>query len=162
MLIANNPDIDVARLLAVVRQDLARSRQPAAMHPSWSPSPSLTGTQNKEKMGILTELISTIQQRSMPRAEIPSRFRERFPFFRPGLVQRIITRIHRALFHDQHLANQAISDALRLVAAELADLRASQEAHSHALRNEMQMAMNIRFDKLLEHLDELKKHQVIG
>lgn len=159
MLVPNNPDIDVARLLEVVRQELVHSRQSTAMHPS-TPAPVNKAAFDREKMAALSGLIDIIQQRSAPRGEIPERFRQRFPFFRLGFIQRIITRIHRVVLYDQHHANQATTDALRLLANEVANLYASQEAHTNAMRSEMLIAMDAKIEKMARQIEELRSQRV--
>lgn len=159
MLVPNNPDIDVARLLEVVRQELVHSRQSSAMHPS---TPALVNGKSafdREKMATLSSLIDTIQQRSAPRGEIPERYRQRFPFFRLGFIQRIITRIHRVMLYDQHHANQATTDALRLLANEVANLYANQEAQTNATRSEMLIVMDAKIEKMARQLEELRSQR---
>ena len=159
MLVPNNPDIDVARLLEVVRQELVHSRQSTAMHPS-APTPLNTkAVFDREKMATLSSLIDTIQQRSAPRGEIPERLRQRFPFFRLGFIQRIITRVHRIMLYDQHHANQATTDALRLLANEVANLYATQEANTNSMRSEMLIAMDAKIEKMARQLEELRSQR---
>ncbi len=114
--------VDTLALLAKAR-DLAGSTPPL---------PRL-GDERQAFDRVLPELcahLEQLQQRCRPRTALPARVRRIFPFGL-GVVERLVLRLHRAVFHDQLIAQQqtalaiaATRDALALLKSELARIKA--------------------------------------
>lgn len=156
MLVPNNPDIDVAKLLEVVRQELAHAPTLSAVQPA-APAPvALRSSFDKERLAAVATLIDTLQQRSVARNTLPDWVRQRFPLLRFGLVQRILLRLSNALLHDQRIATQATAEALRLLANEVATLQAAQDLQADALHRKVTAEVNAKVDPILRRFDDLK------
>jgi hypothetical protein len=159
MLVPNNPDINVGKLLEKVRHELISAQSKSVVPPMAAareipnlPKPSF----DRERLAALNDLLATIQQRSAVRSSLPQWVRDRFPIFRVGLFQRIVLRLSNALLHDQRIANQAVADSLRLLGGEIVALSTAMDAQANTARREAAVALDIQIAAITRELDALK------
>lgn len=131
MLVPVNPNIDVGRLLEHVREELTHARRRDIK------SAGVVGSLSASRLTSLQQHLDEVHVRSQPRTGLPEWLVKRLPFLKIRFLTRLIIRIHNVLSYDQRRANEAISNALKTLAAELASQQRQREDELNILRDEL-------------------------
>ena len=112
-------------LLARVRSELERERlEVIAATEDWAPDANRSPPRLNDliqRQTAIDHLLSTIEDHlhqvellATPRQALPERLKKQYFVFRLKLVERLILRIHHALFFDAHRGGQELANAMRL------------------------------------------------
>lgn len=156
MLVPNNPDIDVPRLLECVRLELSRARNESAVMAAPRRLDGRRAEPAVDALAALPGLLDTLRARNATRNGLPDWALKRFPFLRLPLFARIVVRIHSVLFYDQRHANEAIGEALKVLAGAVTALQVARDNQLDSLRGEVLVTVETHLAKMAMHLDETK------